>query len=354
MRRRPGYSLAEHLIVLAILAVLVGLFLPAVQRAREASARTRCRENLKRIGLGLHRYHDEHGRLPPGVNRYHPGLGINRPPNGYHAWWSWLAELLPDIGKEAAYRAADAWARQNPAPTAPRYWWPWGSVAEGTPANPVLGRVIDTYVCPADPRQPVQAAEDARRRPDGLNGAVAFTAYQGASGTRGGNGRDDFPPATFDGVLYYDSRVRLADVTAGLGNVAAAGERPPHIDLGFGWWFAGAGYDADPVPDRRRYGGTGDVVLGSREHGFTRSPALSAACPPAGVGLRPGSVLDPCAQAHFWSFHPGGAHVLFCDGSVRLLTYDADDVLPALWARTGAAAADGPPPDRPPDRPGPP
>src|SRR5438874_8850749 len=115
-RRRSAFSLAESLIVVAVLAVLVGLLLPALQRAREASARGHCADNLRRIGQALHAYHDAHGRLPPGVNRYHPDLGLNRPPHGYHAWWSWMAELLPDLGHDDLYQAADAWARQNPTP----------------------------------------------------------------------------------------------------------------------------------------------------------------------------------------------------------------------------------------------
>jgi prepilin-type processing-associated H-X9-DG protein len=340
MVRRLALGLKEQLIVVAILVVLIGLVLPAVQRAREASVRARCQDNLRRLGEALHAHHDTHGRLPAGVNRYHPDLGLNRPPNGYHAWWSWMAELLPELGHDDVYRAADSWARQNPDPTSPRYWWPWGSPPDGTPANPALGQFLDTVTCPADPREAVLPASQAARPPIMVNGAVAFTGYLGVSGTHGGHGGDGQPAATFDGVLYYDSRVRLADLTAGLGQVAAVGERPPSIDLRFGWWFAGAGYDADPVMARRKYGGTGDVVLGAREHGFTRSPVLGTKCPPDQVGLRPGSVLDPCSQTHFWSFHSGGSHFLFCDGSVRFLTPDADGILPGMCTRSGRPSAD--------------
>jgi prepilin-type processing-associated H-X9-DG protein len=335
VRPRLAFSLAEQLIVVAILAVLLGLVLPAVQRARETAVRSRCQDNLRRIGEALHTYHDNHGQLPAGASRYHPDLGLNVPPNGYHAWWSWMAELLPELGHDEMYRTADSWARQNPTPTSPRNWWPWGSLIDGTPANPVLGQVLSLVVCPADPREAILPTAQARLLPIEVNGPVSFTGYLGVSGTHGGHGGDGQPAATFDGVLYFDSRVRFADLKTGLANVAAVGERPPNLELRFGWWFAGGGYDADPVLARRKYGGTGDVVLGSHETGFAR--AIDANCGTNQVGLRPGSVLDPCAQSHFWSFHPGGAHFLFCDGSVRFLTPEAN--LPALSTRTGSTAA---------------
>jgi len=112
-RRQTGFTLIELLVVIAIISVLVGLLLPAVQKARESASRIKCANNLKQIGLAMHNYHDAHKRLPPSR------LSIGESPS-----WAW--EILPQLEHENLYRLwpigtlifkVDPVALQTPVPT---------------------------------------------------------------------------------------------------------------------------------------------------------------------------------------------------------------------------------------------
>src|SRR5687767_7700041 len=88
-RRYLGFTLIELLVVIAIIAILIALLVPAVQKVREAAARTQCTNNLRQLGIGAHGYHDiKKKMLLNGANTTNPND------------WCWAFHILPHIEQD--------------------------------------------------------------------------------------------------------------------------------------------------------------------------------------------------------------------------------------------------------------
>lgn len=252
---RRAVSLIELLVVLAILALLIALLLPAVQKVREAAARAKCANNLKQVGLALHNHHDQFDRFPSGGIRFNEGptylYGV--PAVGPVQNAGWPFQLLPFVDQDNLYR--------SPA------------LVKSTP--------VPLYFCPS------------RREPLTINGHAVID-YQSAT-TPWRTDPNDFGP-TYGIVVRGPARTAVADVTDGLSNTLAIGEKR----LDPATYLAGSWYD-----DNGPAAGWSNDFIGDVTYGLARDGADTP-------------------QIRFGSAHPSGASAVFGDGSVRVLSYGLD------------------------------
>src|SRR3954466_11040645 len=95
--RRRAFTLIELMIVIAILALIVGLLLPAIQAARESSRATACRNNLKQIGLSLANYESAYTHYPIGAEGRYDRMLSPAPMYGF-SWWPQVLPFLEQSG----------------------------------------------------------------------------------------------------------------------------------------------------------------------------------------------------------------------------------------------------------------
>ena len=108
--------------------------------------------------------------------------------------------------------------------------------------------------------------------------------------------------------------VRYKEISDGLSQTIAVGERPVDSEHYYGWWSAGGGTDCH---------GLGDTVIDLND------------------GHYQGDNDNPADLSHYWSMHDGGSNMLFCDGSVRFISYSVDhDSYLAMGSRYGNETGD--------------
>jgi prepilin-type N-terminal cleavage/methylation domain-containing protein/prepilin-type processing-associated H-X9-DG protein len=128
MRTRRGFTLIELLVVVAIIAVLIGLLLPAVQKVREAANRMQCQNNLKQWGLAMHNYHDTTATFPPGAQN---SAGFPRR--------VWVVVIWPYVEQSNMYAQ---FSLNTP------FWQPPNTYTNTT--NGIYAQRPPLYYCPSD------------------------------------------------------------------------------------------------------------------------------------------------------------------------------------------------------------
>ncbi|WP_437202727.1 DUF1559 domain-containing protein [Planctomicrobium sp. SH664] len=306
-KKISGFTLIELLVVIAIIAVLTALLLPAVQQAREAARRSQCKNNLKQIGLALHNYHDVQNVLPMGgllmyVNSTAVPEVLPSAPkaSAIAGGWAWSTYLLPYLDQAPLYNQL--------APNGANY-----------PAGPnhLTRTVLPVFQCPTESAPVLHTA--IVMGGDGNGDGHARSSYPAVSGS-GANAdysQTSIVPSS-RGMFWHNSAVRFRDVTDGLSNTVAVGERfwdgiDSEMRRGAVWVGRGRDVNANKYANLvRMENAAGWLINGTNNnsmasmHGGIRSPGTGAG--------DSGNV----SKGGF------GVQVLMGDGGVRLLSENVD------------------------------
>jgi prepilin-type N-terminal cleavage/methylation domain-containing protein len=322
-----GFSLIELLAVIAIIGLLTGLLLPAVQQSRESARRSECCNRLRQLALATLNYEAARGSLPPGA----VARAFAEEPNTPHTFfrWSALAHALPYMEHAAAHAQIDL--------EAPLYS---ASLSVHPRNRAAVAAFIPAFLCPTD-------------RGDRVEPSFGPTNYAACAGSGDGGGT----PFEADGVFYVNSFTPLKNITDGASRTAlfaecVLGEDPPPLT---------PRSDANP---QLVYGFASGIPLAdapcqtTSNWNFTDPPSFSWANGEYRSAMynhhgTPNSPVFDCISsrllgslaeryaAYGWraarSNHPTGVSTALADGSVRVI---ADEIDLALWQAMATRAGE--------------
>lgn len=306
-----GFTLIELLVVIAIIGVLVALLLPAIQQAREAARRSQCKNNLKQIGLALHNYHDTNRTLPPGWISGNTSVSAT----GTRGW-GWGTMILPFLDQNPLYQQLSMLTGQNMTGAALGF----NAFLPTMVAPNILQTPLAMFKCPSDPgteiltvsaAAPLSNGYSITSTPAAVTTMFGRSNYPGVMGARLMIG----PPPTIptvgngygNGAFSQNSMQKFRTFIDGLSNSFLVGERRSPGTIG-SHWVGGDGIWAG-IGDEVSFQGialhVGDCAYGNKlNFKSTVAPTLTSSIPYSGFG----------------SAHPGGAHFLLGDGSVRFIS----------------------------------
>ena len=314
--RQNGFTLVELLVVIAIIGILIGMLLPAVQSVREAARRTECANNVRQIGLGLLNYESTIGRFPEGDRK---GETI------VDALSNAFVLTLPYLEQGNLESLID--------PQTPWYNLP-----------PEVGQAnVKVYRCPSDPALSPISIPFLEMAGFPIGSILSSTSYGLSIGQNDamafGPNFGPRPVNELSGVFALESRTQIRDIRDGTSNTIAIGEAAAGLPMGTGigstepivgqvfdtsqhsWLFSGA------LPDLFH-------ALGFRfAGGYCSSVEALNKSPVTDSFYDTGAIFDPTPSfeggthwvSNFRSAHPGGANMVFCDGSARFVS-DAVDL----------------------------
>jgi prepilin-type N-terminal cleavage/methylation domain-containing protein len=292
--RRLGFTLTELLVVIGIIALLIGLLLPAVQKVREAANRIKCFNNLKQLGLAAHNYHDSQGHLPPVIGYYPPAGGT---------FGTCFFHLLPFLEQDDLYRSA-----LGSVPFPP----PDGPTAVHFPGiNNVYTQPVKTFLCPSDPSVGPNGVVTINGFPFGASSYAPnamVIADRSAMSPQGKARIDtDIPDGTSNTILHAEKYARCTKPTMAL----------QFRDGGTAWAYSGAvPFPWQPPP-------MSPLCPGFTPAFAIRAYAANGAPDATGAGsifqVRPTPFDGNCDPTRAATAHPGGILVGLADGSVRTL-----------------------------------
>jgi len=285
-------------VVIAIIAILIALLLPAVQKVREAANRTTCVNNMKQVGIATHAIHDVYRSLPPlAASSDTFGLqGLSGPYQTTNTGYTIFCWLLPFVEQDNVYKSITA---------------NLGVVAA------IRNTIIKPYVCPSDPSSPGGTTSNATVTGEAVSNYVANYLVFG-NATSGGLAGSARIPATFiDGtsntVLYGEAYGSCAtgggSLWAEISNVSYS--YLPAMCVGA---TSGVAYASGTVATKAALGQT--YATGSEAtpcNIFQAVPTISS-----------------CNYQQAQSAHPGGMNVVLGDASVRFVSAN---ILQTTWAR---------------------
>lgn len=317
---RRGFTLTELLVVIGIIAILMALLMPAVQKVRAAANRMLCASQLRQLGIALHHYHLDYDRFPPGITSTDDDLA-NGDATGF-------VYLLPYLEEDNVYRLYN-------------FNEPWYLQSNYVPVS----MPIKLLFCPSNRTNgaldmaPIIAQWNMALPPVAAGTDYAFC--KGANATLiAHSGRI---PKTVRGVFDVNSKVRLADILDGTSQTFALGDasagrsvyrvrdlvdpNQPVSDLVTGQpvyieqcWAAGCVANTGYPYYGSVFGVTAQYGQGSNPRAEPMNPPNRLVAPTldGGDGTGDNSSGKDWVSG-FRSLHPGGCNFLFCDGSSRFV-----------------------------------